>query len=923
MTSSTNGAAQTVGYGYDLGGNTTSIMYPGNKVVTRVYSDAGELSSVKDWSNRTTGFGYDENSNQQTTTFPNTTAATQGFDAADRVMSVAHAKSGSNFATFTYGRDNADQLSSDVFNVTGGTSGTLSYAYSSLNQLSTVNSGVYGFDGADNLTKLTSGAALSYDSTNQASRATMLNGGTGYGFDLRGNRTSASPTVGQPLTYGYDQADRLKSITSTGSRSLAAGGWYHSLVVRADATVWTSGSDSNGQLGNDAALVNSTVPVQAQGLSGVTAVAGGWVHSLALRADGTVAAWGADNVYQLGDGPLTANVATPKTVAGLSGVVAIAAGSGHSVALKADGTVWAWGGNASGQVGDGTLTNRQTPFRVPGLSGVTAIAAGFDFTLALKGDGTVWSWGANASGQLGDGTTTQRSVPVRVGTLIGVTAIAANSGGAHGIALKSDGTVSAWGLNSNGQVGDNSTTNRTSPVPVTISGAVASIASGARHTLAVKTDGTALAWGLNDHYQLGDGTVTQRLTPVAVTGLGGVATLAAGFSSSLASKTDGTTTVWGYNSDGQLGTGNTTQVAAPTGVPAWGSSLSAVSASYAYNGDGLRVSKTVGGSTTPFTWDVAAGLPLALLEGTTSFIYDDRGLPIERVDAAGNASFFHHDQLGSTRAITDGTGTTLATYGYDSYGRITSQTGSLVQPFGYAGQYTDVESGLQYLRARYYEPATGGFLTRDPLVDATRSPHSYASGNPVNAADPAGLMTTLADLGNQYKSQAATAEARGDARGAARLRRQSEAACYAAELRQRLSALEVHALTKQKYGISFVLNTNGDWSQGSYLQPRAEPQNSVARYFRAAGRLATTVSGGSQVLCALSGGTFEGACATAAITGVIAFSAAGAAAIASGGNERDIFQAVCGTAGVFSPASRPFIGAGIGAACVAEAQLPS
>jgi RHS repeat-associated protein len=168
------------------------------------------------------------------------------------------------------------------------------------------------------------------------------------------------------------------------------------------------------------------------------------------------------------------------------------------------------------------------------------------------------------------------------------------------------------------------------------------------------------------------------------------------------------------------------------------SSYNSASPNYAYNGDGLRMSKTVSGTTTQQTWDVAEGLPLLLQDGTTSYVTGLGGLPLEQITSK-TTSYYHQDRIGSTRAITSSNGSVASTYTYDAYGNVTGSTGTLSNPLQYAGQYTDAESGLQYDRARYYDPTVGGFLSRDPAAAATRQPYGYVANSPVNGSDPSGL----------------------------------------------------------------------------------------------------------------------------------------------------------------------------------------
>jgi alpha-tubulin suppressor-like RCC1 family protein len=330
-------------------------------------------------------------------------------------------------------------------------------------------------------------------------------------------------------------------------------------------TVAAWGSNGIGELGNGTTTASLT-PLEVSSLSGVTAIAAGIEHSLALRTDGTVWEWGANFFNEPEDPTLFSS--TPVQVSGLSDVTTIAGGGLHSLALRADGTVWAWGFGEWGQLGNGTTTSSSTPVQVSGLSDVTAIAAGADHSLALRTDGTVWAWGYNYEGQLGNGTTTHSSVPVQVSGLTGVTAIAAGSAeGDHSLALRSDGSVWAWGGNARGQLGTGTTTNSSTPVQVNGLSEVTAIAAGTLHSLALRADGTMRAWGFNYFGQLGNGTTTDSTIPVQVSGLSGVATIGAGHAYSFAVLTDGTLRAWGDNTSGQLGDGTTTTYPNPTPYP--------------------------------------------------------------------------------------------------------------------------------------------------------------------------------------------------------------------------------------------------------------------------------------------------------------------------------------------------------------------
>jgi RHS repeat-associated protein len=174
---------------------------------------------------------------------------------------------------------------------------------------------------------------------------------------------------------------------------------------------------------------------------------------------------------------------------------------------------------------------------------------------------------------------------------------------------------------------------------------------------------------------------------------------------------------------------------------------STVLASYGYNGDGLRMSQTTGAGTQQFTWDTSQQVPQVLADGSNDYIYGPDGLPIEQISGTGTASYFFHDSNGNTRALFNGNGGVGATFGYTPYGALSSRTGTLTTPLLYGQGYTDATTGLVYLVNRYYDPVTGQFLTVDPAVDQTQQPYSYATGDPVNAADAPGLFSLMACWG--------------------------------------------------------------------------------------------------------------------------------------------------------------------------------
>jgi alpha-tubulin suppressor-like RCC1 family protein len=339
------------------------------------------------------------------------------------------------------------------------------------------------------------------------------------------------------------------------------------LAVATTATFQTSADGA--ALTNRPVNSNSQLRVPATPSTGAVAV--GENYTLALKSDGTVWAWGYNADGEMGDGTTTSRVG-PEQVSGLTGIVAIAAGYDQCLALDTTGQVWAWGGNSNGELGNGTTTNSLVPIKVSQPNGVAmvAIAAGYKYNLALDNSGRVWAWGYNGDGELGNGTTTNSLTPVRVSGLTGIVAVAAEYDGTHSLALDASGQVWAWGANAKGQLGNGTTAGQLTPVPVSAASGltnVKAIAAGKSHSLAVDSSGQGWAWGYNGVGALGNGTTSDSWTPVRVSGVTQVKAIAGGDKNSLAVDSTGQAWAWGYNGDGELGDGTTTNHPTPEQVP--------------------------------------------------------------------------------------------------------------------------------------------------------------------------------------------------------------------------------------------------------------------------------------------------------------------------------------------------------------------
>ena len=293
--------------------------------------------------------------------------------------------------------------------------------------------------------------------------------------------------------------------------------------------------------------------------------------------------WGGNTEGQLGDNTASSKSNPIQTVTGGINWKQVACGSYFTAAIKTDNTLWSWGSNSNGHMGDNTITVRSSPVQTVTFgTNWKQVFCGYATVCSVKTDGTLWCWGDNSGGQIGDNTSTKRSSPVQT-IAFGTNWKQVFCGYAHTIATKTDGTLWVWGLNSNGQIGDNTIANYSSPVQTVTFGSTWKQASGGKlHTACVKTDGSLWIWGNNDQGQLGDNTIIKRSSPVQTIAFGtNWKQVFCGYRSTTAIKTDGSLWLWGNNGYGQLGDNTTaTKRSSPIQTTAYGTNWKQVSGGY-------------------------------------------------------------------------------------------------------------------------------------------------------------------------------------------------------------------------------------------------------------------------------------------------------------------------------------------------------
>ena len=801
LTTVTQADGTSLAYGYDADGNRITQTDGSGQITRSVYDQLNQLVSTTDPLGRTTTYGHDPAGNTTSETDARGVTSTYGYDAANELASMTYSDGTPSVAiTYTPVGERAT--------MTDGT-GTTNYSYDSLGRLTSQTDGsgatvTYGYDLAGNLISLgyPNGKAVTrgYDAADQLTSVTdWLGHTTVIARDASGQPIQDRYGNGVTATTGYNAAGQPTTIAAAGPSGPLASFSYT--------------RDGNGQVTSSSSNVSgATQPAQAYSYTAlnqlssvnsasysyspsgsITQIAGttqlaydGAGQVLSATTGGVKITYGYD---QAGDrtsvsgGPDTSASACAICVLDPSSAGALTAtGRGGTPTVSSTGviTVDSASPSAVTAAGNGTVTGSR--IYTPGA----VAATGHGQVTPAPTAGTTPDPFAGTPAPMVTGTPTALDVTTGTAT--------AQPGVYSSISVSGKGTALTL-----------------APGEYVVAGGALAIAGGA----AVKGTGVTLYLACPAYpapCRPGQAGSALDLSGTATVDLNGAADGSgiAVFSdpantSSLDISGGSTATVTGHvyaaaarlavSGQGRLQV-NGTVVADQVDVSGGGvladhgpphtlppaaytydgaHRLTAISGpggttSYAYNGEGLRTSTTTAAGTTSFTWDISGAVPLMLSDGSTSYIYDDSGVPLEQIGAGGVALWYQHDQLGSTRLLTDSSGAVVASYDYSAYGQLTHRSGTADTPLRWAGQYQDA-SGLYYLTNRYYDPSTAQFLTVDPLVALTQQPYAYAAGNPLNMVDPLGLSwwNPFSWSKNTWKTIGTVAAITGVAAGAALL----------------------------------------------------------------------------------------------------------------------------------------------------------
>ena len=711
-------------YGYDANGNQTKQTDAAGHTTEYAYDTLDRPASLTDPLGRTTKFDYDGVGNRTSLTDPSGQTTSFDYDAANQLVSTKYSDGQTAGVSYKYD-DNGRRTAME-----DGT-GKTTFSYDSLNRLTSSTNGAgatiaYGYDLAGRLTALTypNGKTVNrdYDAAGRLTAvADWLGNTTKVAHDPNGNLTGETYPNGVKADQAFDNSDQLTAITDRHDSDTLASFTYKrdnlGQLTSVDPKGVPGAAESYGYSKLNQLATLNTKPYEYDPADNLTKL-----------PDGTKQTFDAANQLTSSTPPAT-GPSSPTVDQVVSSDQKTAATTISSPTVK-------------------TTTGNELMLAFITVDGPTGQT---QKVTKVTGGGLTWSLASRANNDRGTAEVWQAYAKDKVSAPVSATLSNGRFDGSITVATFTDAapTVGA-------------TTSRTSTK------------AGAPSVSLKTTKAGSLIWAAGfdrDHaatvtpldkqtmvHQFQDARVdrtywAQRTTdPIAKSGT----TMTIGASKPttdrwqmaaveivLASDTtsSGSPTTYGYDRQGNRikitpasGTETALQYDQANRLTGYGAK-----AKYSYDGDGLRMSKTVDGATTAFSWDESTSLPLLLADGDDYYVYGADNQPIEKISGS-SVSYLHRDQQGSTRLLTDSSGTVTGTYSYDPYGKVTDHTGKADTTLQYNGQYTDKESGYQYLRARYYDPATGVFISVDPLAAVTQASYSYADNDPLNESDPTGLL---------------------------------------------------------------------------------------------------------------------------------------------------------------------------------------
>lgn len=700
LTSVTDPLTRTTVYTYDLAGNRVAMADALNHVTTYQYDAADRLITTTTPLSGATVLDYDPAGNTRARTDANGHTTRQIYDADNELIKVVRPDQGVLLTQY--------DAAGNAITKTNALGRDTVYSYDLLNRLTGVTdprgaTTAYQFDATGNVITTTDAlnhqTVASYDAANEKTKVRQADGSLlRTAYDADGNVITQTDALSRRTVYGYDLMNRVITTTDPLTRTTV-----YTYDLAGNKTALTDAMGRTTQYGHDAdnEVTSITYSDGTPPNVAYTYTATGQRRSM---ADGT-----GTTTYQYDalDRPIT-----------------VTNGAGQSIGYGYDAV-----GNVTNMTYPDSSVVTRTYDVLDRLSSVTdwlghTTQFGYDansnlITETLPNTTSVVQ-GYNVADQLTAITDTQASSPLwsyGYGRDLAGQVITSTD--------PLDGKAHSYGYSPLDQLTNDQQSGALTGTATWAPNAAQEITQQVNPTGPTTTTSTYdLAHELTALRVVSGTTLTQSATLSYNTD---------GDRTSQADAVSGATTTFGYDQADRL---TSMSVSATTGI---------TSATYNYDGDGLRQSKVIGTQVLTETWDTTGQLPVLLQDGATRYVTGPDGLPIEQVSSnaqgAVQVAYYLHDQLGSTRALLDSSGNTLATYSYDAYGNSTGgvNAGTVTTPLGFAGQYTDVETGLQYLRARYYDPATAQFVSHDPLEIVTKQPYAYTADDPLNAIDPSGL----------------------------------------------------------------------------------------------------------------------------------------------------------------------------------------